>query len=285
MGWGLDSSSAVVLSGIGGVLAALKRCLAQGLPVRADTWTNEEEDPVRFGAQDGPRARFASAGAPMSDSAASLAQDTVLAPGGHYPTWRAAQLSGVPERALERWVRRGVLVPDFTGLPQSWTYRDLLFARMVASLLNDGLPPWEAAYRAASAKRAIAAREGGETPANGGSPSGGAGDSDEEGEEPPDPASFLGEFALANTAKVKELGKRDLWGPDLRHPSARTFIDPSIEQGEPCVRGTTIQTRALLSLHVERGIDAAALPAVYEELDAEDVADALALEARLRANV
>jgi uncharacterized protein (DUF433 family) len=222
----------------------------------------------------------------MSDSAASLAHETVLAPGGHYPTWRAAQLSGVPERALERWVRRGVLVPDFTGLPQSWTCRDLLFARMVAWLLNEGLPPWDAAHRAASAKRAAVPGEGGEKPPSGERTSAGAGDSaDEDGEELPDPASFLGEFTLANTSKVKELGKRDLWGPDLRHPSARTFIDPSIEQGEPCVRDTTIQTRALLSLHVERGIDAAALPAVYEELDAEDVADALALEARLRANV
>jgi hypothetical protein len=47
---GLDSLSAVVISDIGGVLAALKRCLAQGLPVRADTWTSEEEHSVPFGA-------------------------------------------------------------------------------------------------------------------------------------------------------------------------------------------------------------------------------------------
>jgi uncharacterized protein (DUF433 family) len=217
----------------------------------------------------------------MRDQVASVASEALLAPGGHYPTWRAAQLSGVPERALDKWIRRRILVPDFASVPPSWTYRDLIFARMLAWLLRDGAPPWQAAQRVALAKAALA--PGGAVDPSPGVAAADAVDSpDGADEQAPDPGAFVAEFVLDASSGPKELGKRDLWGPDLRFPSPRTFIDPTVEHGEPCVRGTTISTRALLALRAERGIDSAAIPALYEGLEPEDVLDALDLEARLR---
>jgi hypothetical protein len=52
---------------------------------------------------------------------------------GQYKADRAAQLSGIPRSTLYDWQRSDVLVPDFAGAsPMAWSYRDLVFVRVLA---------------------------------------------------------------------------------------------------------------------------------------------------------
>lgn len=76
---------------------------------------------------------------------------------GRYPADRAAQLSGIPRSTLHDWQRNGVYVPDFAGgSPMAWSYRDLVFVRVLAWLRNDVRTPRPvAAERVSTLKRHI----------------------------------------------------------------------------------------------------------------------------------
>lgn len=56
-------------------------------------------------------------------------------PRGRYSAERAHQLSAVPARTLHDWATAGVLVPDwFAARPRGWSYRDIVYARLMAWL-------------------------------------------------------------------------------------------------------------------------------------------------------
>ena len=57
-----------------------------------------------------------------------------------YTSVQAARLSGCTTAQLEAWRRIGLLVPDDTDPGGPYTFRDLVGLRMVASLLDAGLP-------------------------------------------------------------------------------------------------------------------------------------------------
>jgi uncharacterized protein (DUF433 family) len=89
--------------------------------------------------------------------------------------------------------------------------------------------------------------------------------------------------AFSLTEPVEGVSRSGLWGPSLVRPSAHTRISPFTLGGEPCVAGSRVPTALLRALHVDRGLDAAAIGALYPFLSAAGIADALALEERLRA--
>lgn len=93
-------------------------------------------------------------------------------------------------------------------------------------------------------------------------------------------AGFLNVFNLMEP--IAELGRKRLWGPDLLAPSQLTMISPWVMGGEPVVRATRIPTAALHALRHDRGLDTSRIVALYPELGAEQVDDAIALEDRLR---
>src|SRR5829696_8281996 len=78
----------------------------------------------------------------MNTPTGRIAADVVLHalrhPRGRYAADRAAQLSGIPRSTLYDWQRADVYVPDFAGgSPMAWSYRDLVFVRVLAWLRND----------------------------------------------------------------------------------------------------------------------------------------------------
>jgi DNA-binding transcriptional MerR regulator len=57
-----------------------------------------------------------------------------------YTAIQAARLSGCSPAQLDAWRRIGLLVPDADDPAGPYTFRDLVALRMVASLLDAGLP-------------------------------------------------------------------------------------------------------------------------------------------------
>lgn len=206
-------------------------------------------------------------------------------PRGRYAAERAGQLSGVPARTLYDWANATVLVPDFAGSkPKAWSYRDLGFARLLAWLRQQEHDRPKAAERVAGLRHIMADATQQVTEVR----------ADRSivllGEETVDRltgqqvldgmASFLAVFDLLEP--IAELGSKRLWGPDLLAPSPLTAISPWVMGGEPVVRSTRIPTASLHALRHDRGLDTTRIVALYPELDASEVDDAIALEDRLR---
>ncbi|MGH9118061.1 MAG: DUF433 domain-containing protein [Acidimicrobiales bacterium] len=206
-------------------------------------------------------------------------------PRGRYSAERACQLSGVPARTLYDWADARVLVPDYaTARPKAWSYRDLGFARLLAWLRQKGNDRPDAAERVAHLRSLMAdsAQQVTEVRSDGSVVLLGTETVDRlTGQQVLNGmASFLAVFDLLEP--IAELGRKRLWGPDLLTPTHLTAISPWVMGGEPVVRATRIPTASLHALHYERGLETARIVALYPELDAEQVEDAIGLEDRLR---
>lgn len=201
-----------------------------------------------------------------------------------YSAERAAQLSGIPARTLYDWQKADVYAPDFAGSrPMAWSYRDLVFVRVLAWLRNDvRMPRPEAADGVRQLKVRISAGDAvtvlsadrntlvvdgrADAPLTGPSLLF---------------ANMLKPFDL--TAAVEDFGRPPtLWGPDLVTPSEHTFISPWVLGGDPCVKRTRIPSSSIYALRTERGLDAAEVVELYPGLDESAAADAFELESRLR---
>jgi hypothetical protein len=69
-------------------------------------------------------------------------------PRGRYEASRAAHLSGIPERTIYDWSQGGALVADFhRASPMRWSYRDLVYLRLLARLRAHKMPRDKAAQR------------------------------------------------------------------------------------------------------------------------------------------
>src|SRR5207245_2184675 len=78
---------------------------------------------------------------PLDQFETDQLREALLWPRGQYTYTRASQLTGVPERTLHHWAREKYLVPDFDDLrPKLWSYRDLVFLRMIAWLRAKKMP-------------------------------------------------------------------------------------------------------------------------------------------------
>jgi uncharacterized protein (DUF433 family) len=220
----------------------------------------------------------------LSAEQRALVAWTLRVPRGRYPAWRASQLSGVPRSTLYDWVRNEVLMPDFDD-PLEWSYRDLIFVRLVAWLRAKHMPRPEVAERVKYVRARLADTADVDVLRSDGRALFLGRDSADKlsGQQAIPPLlAFLDEFHLTAPLDRKEFGRRQMWGPNLLLPSSRTYISPRVMGGEPCVTETRIPTGTLFALHTERGLPAEAIHALYEELEPTDVADALTLEARLR---
>ncbi len=206
---------------------------------------------------------------------------------GRYAADRAAQLSGIPRSTLYDWQRAAVYVPDFAGAsPMAWSYRDLVFVRVLAWLRNDVKTPRPlAAARVRALKRHIAS--GKRVTVLNADRRTLAVDGDVVA--PLDGSSRLFADMLQSfdlTAAVEDFGRHaQLWGPDLVTPSTHTFISPWVLGGEPCVEHTRIPSASIYSLRTERGLASREVVSLFPGLDEKAADDAYELESRLRGTI
>jgi len=223
--------------------------------------------------------------AALTESDRALVLRALRSPRGRYSAERAHQLSAVPARTLHDWATAGVLVPDWVaGKPRGWSYRDIVYARLMAWLRSKHMDRTTAAERVRYLRGLFSSADIDPTV-----------HSDGRifliGEDHVD--RFTGQQvfdAVVEVLDVFELtepidgvSKGELWGPSLVHPSEHTYISPWVLGGEPCVEGSRVPSATLYALRVERGLDTAAIHALYDYLPVPAIEDALELEARLRA--
>lgn len=209
-------------------------------------------------------------------------------PRGHYGVQRTSQLSGIPQSTLYDWRSQSVYVPDYDAAsPTGWSYRDLVFLRLLAWLRQRGMERSVAAIQVARVRAEIEAGERVRYLYASSCALIAAGERVDRisGESllPFDRLEAL--FAHFDIAEpIRELGpsRQRLWAPDLVRPSKHSFIAPSVMAGDPCLDDTRIPTATVYTLRTERDLSSEDVVALYPELDAEAVEDAYGLETRLR---
>jgi uncharacterized protein (DUF433 family) len=208
---------------------------------------------------------------------------------GRYDNARTSQLSGIPSSTLYEWRRNDIYRPDFDGeTPAGWSYRDLIYLRLLAWLRQLGMERHKAAEQVQTVKTEVAGgREIHYLFANRVTLV-----ADEErisrvtGENLlpfDDLAGLFRTFDLMEP--VKELRGADharLWAPDLVTPSSFTFISPWVMAGDPCVVRTRIPTASIHALREDRGLTNGEIVELYPGLTSEAADDAYVLERRLR---
>jgi uncharacterized protein (DUF433 family) len=224
-------------------------------------------------------------------SAALSAADRALVlralryPRGRYSAERAHQLSAVPARTLHDWATAGVLVPDwFAAKPRGWSYRDIVYARLMAWLRSKHMERTDAAERVRYVRDVFTNIEIDPTVHSDGTIFLIGDDHVDRftGQQVFDAIiDVLDVFEL--TDPVEGVSTGELWGPSLVHPSKHTYISPWVLGGEPCVEGSRVSSATLHALRVERGLDTDAIHALYDYIPVDKIEDALELEARLRA--
>jgi uncharacterized protein (DUF433 family)/DNA-binding transcriptional MerR regulator len=209
-------------------------------------------------------------------------------PRGRYVVRRASQLSGIPERTIYDWAREGVLTPDFAGgTPKQWSYRDLVYLRLLGWLRAKGMSRPAAAEHVASLRQALCQPDVDITAVRTDGIIVLLDDEDVDrrtGQTVLKPLSdFLDVFEMLDP--IDELGGQRLWGPSLVHPSPHTFISPWVMGGEPCAESTRIPTSTIYALVTDRGLGVVEIVQLYPGLEAVAVEDAVGLERRLRGGV
>jgi uncharacterized protein (DUF433 family) len=205
-------------------------------------------------------------------------------PRGRYEASRAAQLSGIPERTIYDWSQGGVLVPDFhRASPMRWSYRDLVYLRLLARLRAHKMPRDKAAQRVRLVRELAAAGESPDSvritdrslllPGE---------DFDRLTGEAilGDLGELTGHFDLL--APIAGVEVEHLWGPNLVKPTDLTFISPSVLGGEPCIEGTRIRTASVHALVEQRRMTMAQVVRLYPQLTEDAVGEAVGLERKMR---
>lgn len=221
----------------------------------------------------------------LTESERALVLRALRHPRGRYRAERASQLSGIPARTLHDWATSGSLVPDWMAArPRGWSYRDVIFARLLGWLRSKHMERTEAAERLAhvrgwltSSKLDPAVRSDGSIFLIG----------DDHIDQFTGQQVFDGVAELLDvfelTEPIEGVSTGDLWGPSLVHPSAHTFISPWVVGGEPCIIDTRVPSTSLYALHTDRGLGSEGIRQLYPFLSGEAIDDALQLEKKLRA--
>ncbi len=227
---------------------------------------------------------MAAAHAALTDDDRVLIRRALRRPRGHYPAERAGQLSGIPARTLYDWASHDVMVPDWADAsPRAWSYRDLIYARLLAWLRSKGVDRVRAARRVADVRRRVV--EDHVDPAlhgDGRVVLFGFEDVDRlTGQQVFDGLTpFLDVFDIAEP--IEGVATAALWGPNLVRPSSRTFISPWVVGGEPCIDSSRVPTASVYALHKERSLGADRIAALYPGVSVASVKDAIKLEESLR---
>ena len=206
-------------------------------------------------------------------------------PRGRYDAERAGQLSGIPERTLYEWATSEILVPDWVNArPRGWSYRDIVFARLLGWLRSKHMDRSTAADRVLAARNKLARSKINPSVRSDGTIFLFGDETVDEftGQQAFDGlAELLDVFEL--TEPIEGVSVRALRAPNLVHPSTFTFISPWVAGGEPCVVTSRVPTVTLYALRTDRGLQPEAIQRLYPHLALEAVRDALDLEDKLRA--
>lgn len=206
-------------------------------------------------------------------------------PRGRYDAERAHQLSAIPARTLHDWATSGVLVPDwFAAKPRGWSYRDIVYARLLAWLRSKHMDRAAAAARVGHLRELMTTAEINPSVRSDGTIFliGNENADRFSGQQAFDGlVEILDVFSL--TEPIEGVSRGELSGPSLIRPSQHTFISPWVLAGEPCVNGSRVPSSSLYALNVDRGLDAAAIHRLYQALPIEAITDAIDFETRLRA--
>lgn len=219
----------------------------------------------------------------MDSQTRDLLRHALRFPRGRYEAPRAAQLSGIPKSTVYDWARKHALVPDFhRAKPMRWSYRDLVYLRLLATLRAKGMPRDAAAERVALVRKQAA---------------NGYVDSvalthrslflpGETHDRLTGEAVLSGLADLTDTFDLLEpiagVSNGRMWGPNLVKPTEHTFISPAVLGGEPCIDGTRIPTSSMHALVNDRGMTAAQVVRLYPQLTGDSVAEAVGLERAMR---
>ncbi|NNN09476.1 MAG: DUF433 domain-containing protein [Acidimicrobiaceae bacterium] len=207
---------------------------------------------------------------------------------GQYGVTRTSQLSGIPSSTLYEWSRNEIYIPDFQGgTPKAWSYRDLVFLRLLAWLRQGGMERVAAAQQVKILKSRIS--EGFEIQYL-------YADNhaliyqDEQSDRmtgvsilPFDNiADCFGVFDLLDPIEELNSKHQRLWAPDLQEPSMHTRISPFVMAGDPCISESRVPTASIYALRYERGLEVGEIVELFPGLSSESVIDANDLERRLR---
>ncbi len=78
----------------------------------------------------------------------SLVLRALKYPRGRYDVERAHQLSAIPVSTLHNWATSDTLMPDwFHSKPRGWSYRDIVYARLLAWLRSKHMDRLQASQR------------------------------------------------------------------------------------------------------------------------------------------
>ena len=208
-------------------------------------------------------------------------------PRGFYGAKRASELSGVPERTVYFWAITGTLVPDHSdNRPKAWSYRDLIFLRLIAFLRRHRVDLRDASALVARYRAEFAS--GGDVDTSISAAQGGYAFGDTmavdalTGQQAFETmVSVCGHFDLLVSLDDRASAVH-LKGPNLLRPSKRTSISPWVMSGEPVVLNSRITTATLLALHERRGLAPREIVDLYPTLSEKDVDDAIEMERDLR---
>lgn len=238
-----------------------------------------------------PRANVILSDVTAKNASSLTAEERVLLlralrfPRGRYSAERAAQLSAVPARTLYDWATSETLTPDWMdGRPRGWSYRDIVYVRLLAWLRSKGMERERASDRVSRVRTLLAddaidpeVRSDGSIFLLG----------DDEFDRFTGQQAFDGMAPLLDifilTEPIEGISRAELWGPSLLRPSTHTYISPWVLHGEPCVTGSRVPSSGLYALRVERGLADDRIQALYPQLSVSAVGDAIDLETRLRA--
>jgi uncharacterized protein (DUF433 family) len=222
----------------------------------------------------------------LDDFETDRLRQALVWPRGQYTYTRASQLTGVPERTLHHWAKQGYLIPDFDDFrPKLWSYRDLVFLRMIAWLRVKGMQPSRVIQHVRQVRKL--AEDGdlkiGVIRSQGRSVLLEGENVDRLSAEIvfPELTEFLPEFDLMAPIGINDFHGK-IWGPNLVRPSRRTSLSPWVMSGEPCLTGTRIPTSTIFALRSDRDLQPEQIVTLYPGTDLEAIRDAIDLESRLR---
>jgi uncharacterized protein (DUF433 family) len=223
----------------------------------------------------------------LDESEVEVLKEALRTPRGQYTAQRASQLAGVPLSTLYYWVRESLLVPDYTGRPMQWSYRDLVFVRLFTFLRSRNHPPNAVSRYVDQVRDAVSSGHGDLRKVHAGRRLVLLGD---EAFDRLTGAGFLpllieylDAFSLVAPLTVPELGRSRVWGPNLVRPSQHTEIWPWVMSGDPVIRRSRLPTASLFALNQERGLPPVEIVELYRgTLTVDAVSDAINLEKRLR---
>jgi len=207
---------------------------------------------------------------------------------GEYSNARTSQLSGIPGSTLYEWSRHNVYVPDFANdRPMAWSYRDLVFLRLLAWLRQGGMERHVASLQIQRLKGEIVNGAGvwnlfadrHSLMVNDERVSRTSGQSILPFE---DLSGLFRTFTILHPIDELKSRRDGVWAPNLIKPSKHTFISASVMAGDPCIAETRIPTSTIHALREERGLNTSQIIELYPGLTADSAEDAYHLELKLR---